>query len=703
MYVYKCKLCDGDLEIDENQRTGKCKYCGALQTLPKISSDKKINLLELADRARKANEYDKAAGYYESALLEDSTDPEIYWSILLCVYGVEYVKDPHTKQRVITCNRTQYKSVLANENYLSALQYATEEQKKLYEKEAKQINEIQKNILSISKKEKPYDVFICYKETDEKGRRTKDSVLAQELYFRLKNENLKVFFARITLEDKLGENYEPYIFAALNSAKVMVALATKAENLQSVWVKNEWSRFLALTKEHPEKILIPAYCDFSPYELPEEMALLQAQDMSQLGFLQDLTRGIKKITDDNKVKPIKETVHEKTVIMENNAPTVKEPVNIAPLLKRAYIFLENGAFDKADEYCEKVLDSDPENASAYFCKLLAKEKISDSEKLPESENEWEKTSDFKNALRFADEKLKSKLDGLSQKKKEIKLLRGTEKSYEKALVAMENAKSFSDFDKIVTVFESLGDFKDSKELIEICKLKHQELRNQQEEIKKKQIKIQRDKEISTFSAVIKSYKTSLNLLIDKKSFITEKKVTYLNRIQKHPTVNLKTLYLLTLLLSLVFIASFVILLYIDISFIYSLIIIGMIDILSSISIIIAEKNYYIIYFNENLDETECFTIFLGNFVTFTLFSLLRAIFILFKYKSTTQKYVIQNNLSNFDKEIEQIDKEITLNRKQINILEEYVDKLKNKEIEYNESFICFENILDWVKREAKKN
>ena len=76
---------------------------------------------------------------------------------------------------------------------------------------------------------------------------------------------------------------------------------------------------------------------------------------------------------------------------------------------------------------------------------------------------------------------------------------------------------------------------------------------------------------------------------------------------------------------------------------------------------------------------------------------------MFKYKSTTQKYVIQNNLSNFDKEIEQIDKEITLNRKQINILEEYVDKLKNKEIEYNESFICFENILDWVKREAKKN
>lgn len=40
-------------------------------------------------------------------------------------------------------------------------------------------------------------------------------------------------------------------------------------------------------------MLIPAYRDMDPYDLPEEFSHLQAQDMSKLGFMQDLIRGIK--------------------------------------------------------------------------------------------------------------------------------------------------------------------------------------------------------------------------------------------------------------------------------------------------------------------------------------------------------------------------------------------------------------------------
>mgnify|MGYP000004764029 FL=1 len=94
-----------------------------------------------------------------------------------------------------------------------------------------------KGILEISQNEEPFDVFICYKETDEHGRRTHDSVLANDLYHQLTQEGFKVFFARITLEDKLGTAYEPYIFAALNSAKVMVVIGTKPEYFNAVWGK----------------------------------------------------------------------------------------------------------------------------------------------------------------------------------------------------------------------------------------------------------------------------------------------------------------------------------------------------------------------------------------------------------------------------------------------------------------------------------
>ena len=125
----------------------------------------------------------------------------------------------------------------------------------------------------------PFDVFICYKETDANGRRTPDSVLATDLYHQLTQEGFKVFFSRITLEDKLGTAYEPYIFAALNSAKVMVVLGTKPEYFNAVWVKNEWSRYLALIRGGAKKVLIPAYRDMDPYDLPEEFSHLQAQDM----------------------------------------------------------------------------------------------------------------------------------------------------------------------------------------------------------------------------------------------------------------------------------------------------------------------------------------------------------------------------------------------------------------------------------------
>ena len=117
-------------------------------------------------------------------------------------------------------------------------------------------------------------------------------------------EGFKVFFSRITLEDKLGTAYEPYIFAALNSAKVMVVIGTKEEYFNAVWVKNEWSRFLALIRDGKRKILIPAYRDMDPYDLPEEFSHLQAQDMSKLGFMQDLIRGIKKLVGVEKLNKI---------------------------------------------------------------------------------------------------------------------------------------------------------------------------------------------------------------------------------------------------------------------------------------------------------------------------------------------------------------------------------------------------------------
>ena len=294
MTIFKCKMCGGSLEIN-NETVATCEYCGTMQTIPRLTDDKRSNLYDRANHFRRNNEYDKATGIYEQILAEDTSDSEAYWSLVLCKYGIEYVEDPKTHKRMPTVNRVQLTSILDDENYKCALKYSDTEQKKVYEEEAKVINKIQKNILEISEREEPYDVFICYKESDDKGQRTNDSVMAQDIYTQLEQEGLNVFFARISLEDKLGSAYEPYIFAALNSAKVMLVVGTKPEHFNAVWVKNEWSRYLIHVNEGENKTLIPVYAEMDPYDLPVEFSHLQAQDMSKIGFMQDLVRGVKKL------------------------------------------------------------------------------------------------------------------------------------------------------------------------------------------------------------------------------------------------------------------------------------------------------------------------------------------------------------------------------------------------------------------------
>lgn len=288
-------MCGGEIEINESMTIGTCLYCGSTMTLPKIDSEKKARLFNRANQYRLNCEFDKAYDAYKIIAQEDEQEAEAYWGMILSEYGVEYVEEPGSKKRIPTCHRTLIQSIRSSMNYKLAQQYADAENKLMYQEEAEELDRLQKKIIMVSSKEEPYDVFICYKESDENGERTKDSVLAQEIYHELEKQGIRTFFARISLEDKLGQNYEPYIFSALSTAKVMLMVTMNGEHCESIWVKNEWMRYLRFMGEDTDKTLIPVYKDISPYELPDEFVKLQAQDMGKIGAIQDLVYGVKKL------------------------------------------------------------------------------------------------------------------------------------------------------------------------------------------------------------------------------------------------------------------------------------------------------------------------------------------------------------------------------------------------------------------------
>ena len=370
MAIIKCKMCGGDIEISADKTFGTCEYCGSTMTLPKVDDEQRAAAFNRGNHFRRSGEFDKALAVYERIVAEDDNDAEAHWCCALCRFGIEYVEDPATYEWLPTCHRASFDSFLKDVDYLAAVEHSDGITRRQYQKDATKIAEVQRGILATSQNEQPFDVFLCYKETGEDGQRTRDSLMAQEVYYELTEQGYRVFFARITLEDKAGTEYEPYIFAALNSAKVMVVIGTKPEHFNAVWVKNEWSRFLSMMKKDRSKLLLPCYRDMDPYDLPEALSVLQSYDMSKIGFMQDLIRGVKKVIDAGKPQEsVKETVKE-TVVVHNEGGS-----NVQALLKRGNMALEDGEWSKADEFFEQVLNQDAECGAAYLGKFLAKARM----------------------------------------------------------------------------------------------------------------------------------------------------------------------------------------------------------------------------------------------------------------------------------------------------------------------------------------
>lgn len=448
MAVFKCKMCGGDLNITEADKVVECEYCGTTQTVPSADNEKKMTLFNRANRLRLNNEFDKAAALYEQLIAEFPEEAEAYWGLCLCDWGIEYVDDPATGEKKPTCHRASFESLMKDENYLLAMEYADVTAQRVYRREAQEIDRLNDAILSVSRNEKPYDVFICYKETDENGMRTHDSVLAQDIYDALTAKGLKVFFSRITLEDKLGRQYEPYIFAALNSAKVMLAIGTKYEYFQAVWVKNEWSRFLRLAAKDRSKVLIPCFRDMDPYDLPDEFKGLQAQDLGKLGAVQDLVRGVGKLLA--KDAPKDGDVQQAAV--SNPAATT-----VQSLLKRAFMFLEDGEWDSANEYAEKVLDIDPEDGEAYLAKAMSDLKKRSRSSMNDASG-IALNANIQKALRFGSDSLRSEINGYIASTKAADDRRKAEeerkKAEEKRRADEAEAAAQVEADKVIAAFRA---------------------------------------------------------------------------------------------------------------------------------------------------------------------------------------------------------------------------------------------------------
>lgn len=88
-----------------------------------------------------------------------------------------------------------------------------------------------------------YDVFISFKNTDKDNQPTLDSEIAQKIYKELEQRNIQAFFSNIRLFQFGEAAYKQAIEEALDQSKILIAIATSLDFLNSKWVSYERESF----------------------------------------------------------------------------------------------------------------------------------------------------------------------------------------------------------------------------------------------------------------------------------------------------------------------------------------------------------------------------------------------------------------------------------------------------------------------------
>lgn len=128
------------------------------------------------------------------------------------------------------------------------------------------------------------EVYICYIESDIQGRRTKDSVIADEIYQKLENKKIHSFYERKSVPAMIGDDLQAANYQAIYNAKIILIIGISIANFEHLVSK--------YSKYFKDKTVIPVYEDINPSDLPLGLNRLQALNYSAVGSGTDLINGV---------------------------------------------------------------------------------------------------------------------------------------------------------------------------------------------------------------------------------------------------------------------------------------------------------------------------------------------------------------------------------------------------------------------------
>ena len=391
MKLVECLTCGAPLSGE-----GKCRYCG--NTFTNIIPDEISTDLSRATSSIRNGAFQEAKEILENIISSvDDHNSTVYFQKALAVNEIAYVEDPQNDNKRIPTfwNTISEQPFTEDDDIKLALKHATASERSDLTKSIQAIETLRQKYLELYKRLPAYDVFISYKATMDDGNPTKDSQKAREIYDQLTKQNLKVFFSGVTLVEYPGEEYEPIIYHAIQSSKIMIVYGSKVEYISSRWITNEWKRFKYYIDKRDKKqdSLIVLYNNLDPSRLPFPLDHCTAIEntVSSYDVLMRLLNNV--LADSKSLERIEigkahitpkatkiERKDIKTIDLDFNQPTAME-VSIEEkfLVVNSYISLS--AWDDASAFLERLKNEYPNSKQAARYALMIELKVKDFQSL----------------------------------------------------------------------------------------------------------------------------------------------------------------------------------------------------------------------------------------------------------------------------------------------------------------------------------
>lgn len=365
MRTMKCPNCGGDF-IPQLEGNYVCDHCGIISegAGSDLKEEDVINL-DNANYRRDQYDFEEALSLCQRVLAENPMNAEANRCALLARYKIVYLKN----------SKGEYTATFLDpeaETPITKSPYYRNLPERL-KRELDKVEAIRQRVIRNPKKIPQYDVFISYKSGGEEAEWAKECyrMLAKQQ----EGKRYNVFYDEASLGARQA-GWEPHIYAALKSAKCMILFASSLENLNSVWVQNEWKRFIYLQRSDPQKEIIVVGKNINPYDLPDpamrdEQMLTVGEDQWQ-----------------NYVKP--------------RVREICDDSNIPELLKNGDSYILIGKFKKARGVFRRVLGLDPNCAAAYWGLLRCKLKAFDDYDIVKCRKRLDKIDEFYKARTLAE-------------------------------------------------------------------------------------------------------------------------------------------------------------------------------------------------------------------------------------------------------------------------------------------------------------